>query len=119
MKNLNTLILTISSLFIFGCSSNKKIASFEEDFKQDYKLEKIVYDIKDNKSRRLLEKEVEQTKFKKGQSLAKLIFINERKRITSLIRKNINPDFSEDKVRFEIDTTLANNKFSVLAIVGN
>ena len=119
MKNLNAFILTVSSLLIFSCSSNKKIASFEKEPKQEYKLERIVYDIKDNKSRLLLENEVKKTEFEKGQSLDKITFIKERKRITSLIRKKINPDFSEEKIRFEVDTTLADNKFSVLAIVEN
>jgi len=51
--------------------------------------------------------------------LNKLSFIKERKRITDLIRKNIDPQFSKENIRFEIDTTLAENKFSILAIVEN
>ena len=117
MKNLKGVILLFASILIFSCASKEKMADFEKDVKQNYKLEKIVYQIKDNKSRNLLESQVKKSKFKKGQSLDKETFTKERARITNLIRKNIDPNFSKKNIRFEIDTTLAENKFSILAIV--
>ena len=110
----------ISTIFLIGgfvvsCSSAKK----SRDLEKKYKLEKIVYDIQDNNLRHLLESQKKQTVFEKGQSLKKSTFVKERKRIVTLIRENQNPDYSENKVRFEIDTTLAKNRFSVVAIVKN
>lgn len=100
-------VITIS------CSTAKQ----STDFKKDYKLERVVFDIKDNSVRRLLESQKNESEFSKGQSLEKSTFIKERSRIVKLIRENNNSGFSENKIRFEIDTTLANNKFSVVAIV--
>jgi hypothetical protein len=100
-------VITIS------CSTAKQ----STDFKKDYKLEKVVFDIKDNSVRQLLESQKNKTEFRKGQSLKKSTFTKERSRIVKLIRENHNSDFSENKIRFEIDTTLADNKFSVVAIV--
>jgi len=100
-------VITIS------CSTAKQ----STDFKNDYTLEKVVFDIKDNSVRNLLESKKSETEFVMGQSLKKYTFFKERSRIVKLIRENHNSDFSENKIRFEIDTTLANNKFSVVAIV--
>jgi hypothetical protein len=119
MKNFKNLVLLASSLFIYSCASNERASEFNNEETKDYKLEKIVYQIENDESRDLLQSQQEKTKFKKGQVLNKSTFIKERKRITTLIRKHLNPSFSEKNIRFEIDTTLANNKFSVLAIVEN
>jgi len=117
MKNLKRVTLFFATILIFSCASKEKVADFEKNVKQNYKLEKIVYQIEDNKSRILLENQVKKTEFKKGQILNKETFIKERARITDLVRKNIDPNFSKENIRFEIDTTLADNKFSILAIV--
>jgi hypothetical protein len=116
MKTLRLIsaIFLISGFFVC-CSSAKRKTELEKK----YKLEKIVYDVQDNNLRQLLESQKKQTVFKKGRPLKKSTFIKERKRIVALIRKNQNPNYSENKVRFEIDTTLAKNRFSVVAIVKN
>lgn len=100
-------VITIS------CSTAKD----STDFKKDYTLEKVVYDIQDNSVRQILESQKDKTEFRKGQSLKKSTFTKERSRIVKLIQENHNSDFSENQIRFEIDTTLADNKFSVVAIV--
>tara|TARA_B100000678_G_scaffold227176_1_gene195003 strand:- start:342 stop:704 length:363 start_codon:yes stop_codon:yes gene_type:complete len=101
----------------FSCSTAKTNAKEPTAFNNNYKLENVVFDIKDNSLRQLLESQKHQTKFKKGQSLKRPTFIKERARILSLVRKNYNSDFSENKIRFEIDTSMADNKFSVVAII--
>ncbi|GAA0763277.1 hypothetical protein [Psychroflexus lacisalsi] len=98
---------------IISCSTAKQ----SSDFNIDYKLEKVVFDVKDNRVKQLLERQKNKTEFKKGQSLKKSTFTKERSRIVKLIRENHNSNFSVNKIRFEIDTTLADNKFSVVAIV--
>jgi len=40
MKNLNLFIILIASCLISSCGSNEKIADFETDVKQSYKLKK-------------------------------------------------------------------------------
>ena len=107
--------LSLIGGILVNCSSTEKAI----DFKKDYKFEKITFDIKDNDLRLLLESQKNKTKFKKGQPLKTATFIKERKRIVTLIRKNQNPDFSENKILFEVDTTLTKNKFSVIAVVQN
>jgi hypothetical protein len=116
MKTLKLIFaMSLISGILISCSSTKQTTSF----KKDYKLDKVVYDIKDNNVRLLLKNQINKTEFKKGQSLNTSTFIKERKRIVKLIRKNQNPDFSEDKISFVIDTTFAKNKFSVTTIVKN
>ena len=100
-------VITIS------CSTAKQ----STDFEKDYKLEKVVFDIKDNSVRQLLKSQKNKIEFRKGQALKTSIFTKERSRLVKLIRENYNADFSENEIRFEIDTTLANSKFSVVAIV--
>ncbi|MFK7781479.1 hypothetical protein [Psychroserpens sp.] len=107
------LAMSLISGVLTSCSSTKQTTSF----KKDYQFDKVVFDIKDNNVKLLLENQINKTKFRKGQSLNTSTFIKERKRIVKLIRKNHNPDFSEDKISFVIDTTLSKNRFSVTTIV--
>ena len=105
---------------IVSCSSTQQTVDLEKDNIFDkYKFDKITYNIKDNNVQQLLENHKNETKFKKGESLKISTFTNEKNRIVALIRKNQNPDFSEDKVSFEIDTTLVRNKFSVVTTIQN
>jgi len=114
MKTLK-LILAMSLIggILTSCSSRKQTTSF----KKDYKLEMVEFDVKDDNVKDLLITHINETKFKKGQSIKESTFKKERERIVKLIRENNNPDFSVDKVSFVIDTTLSKNKFSVKAIV--
>lgn len=105
---------------IVSCSSTQQTAAMEKDNIFDkYKFDKITYNIKDNNLQQLLENHKNETKFKKDESLKTSTFTKEKNRIVALIRKHQNPDFSEDKVRFEIDTTLIKNKFSVVTTIQN
>lgn len=114
---MKTIKLILSAILICVITISCSTAKQSMDFNKDYTLDKVVYDIKDNRVRQILESHKNQTEFRKGQSLKKSTFTKERSRIVKLIRENHNSDFSENKIRFEIDTTLANNKFSVVAIV--
>jgi NhaP-type Na+/H+ and K+/H+ antiporter len=109
----------IFAILTLACSINcgtKKQASVSIN---DYKLETVEYNVKDSNIKDLLNTHMDKTKFKKGQSIKESTFIKERERIVKLIRKNQNPDFSEDRVSFEIDTTLMRNKFSVVTTIQN
>ncbi|WP_456438742.1 hypothetical protein [Psychroserpens sp.] len=101
---------------IVSCSSTQQTVDLEKDNIFDkYKFDKI----KDNNVQQLLENHKNETKFKKGEPLKTSTFTNEKNRIVALIRKHQNPDFSEDRVSFEIDTTLMRNKFSVVTTIQN
>nr|WP_321237576.1 hypothetical protein [uncultured Psychroserpens sp.] len=105
---------------IVNCSSTQQTVDLEKDNIFDkYKFDNITYNIKDKNVQQLLENHKKETKFKKGESLKTSTFTKERNRIIALIRKHQNPDFSEDKVSFEIDTTLIRNKFSVVTTIQN
>lgn len=105
---------------IASCSSTQQTGDLEkDDILNKYKFDEITYNIKDNNVQQLLENHKKETKFKKGESLKISTFTSERNRIVTLIRKNQNPDFSEDRVSFEIDTTLMRNKFSVVTTIQN
>ena len=105
---------------IVGCSSTQQTVDKEKDNIFDkYKFDKITYDIKDNNVQQLLENHKNETKFKKGESFKISTFTKEKNRITALIRKHQYSNFSEDRVRFEIDTTLIRNKFSVVTTIQN
>ena len=114
MKTFNLILVMslLSGLFI-SCSSSKQTTSF----KKDYRLETVEFDVKDDNLKDLLITHINETKFKKGQSIKESTFKKERERILKLIRDNNNPDYSIDKISFEIDTTLSKNKFSVKTIV--
>lgn len=112
-KYLKLIILFIGSFLIYCCGPQESIPHSE----LDYKLEKIEYQIEDSRSENLRRKLENRTEFKEGQYFDYLTFIKERKRITDLMKKNVDPNFSGEKVRFEIDTTSADKKFSVIAII--
>lgn len=114
MKFLKPLFLSLGGFIIFYCcTSNKNIS----DSKLSHKFEKISFQFEDSGLNKLLPNLEKNTEFKKGQTFDYLTFIKERIRIAKHIRKNVDPDFSGEKVQFEIDTTLAEDKFSVLAII--
>lgn len=113
MKTLKLIFALLILTCTINCSTSKQVTVHENDFK----LEMVEYNVKDSSIKDLLYTHMDKTKFKKGQSIKESTFIKERKRIVKLIRKNKNPDFSADKVSFEIDTTLSKNKFSVTTIV--
>lgn len=105
---------------IISCSSTQPTVGVENDNIFDkYKFDNITYSIKDNNVQQLLENHKNETKFKKGEYLKTSTFTKEKYRIVALIRKHQNPDFSEDRVSFEIDTTLTRNKFSVVTTIQN
>ena len=113
MKALKPLFALVSLICLVSCSSSKQTTVLDED----YKLEAVDYQAEDNSIEDLLNTHSDKSKFKKGQSLRESTFIKERERITKLIRENNDPDFSIDRVSFEVDTTLSKNKFSVTAVV--
>ncbi|WP_452222104.1 hypothetical protein [Lacinutrix salivirga] len=116
MKTLKSILaITFISGILTSCSSTKQTSTFKKDFK----LETIEFDVKDHKVKDLLITHINKTKFKRGQPIKKSTFHKERIRIVKLIRENNNPDFSIDKISFEIDTTLSKNKFSVKTIIQN
>ena len=105
---------------LMSCSSTQKILDKENDNKFDkYEFYEITYDIKDNNTLQLLENHKNETKFKKGKSFKISTFNKEKNRIAALIRKHQNRNFSGDSIRFEIDTTLIRNKFSVVTSIRN
>ncbi|MCD2259143.1 hypothetical protein [Psychroserpens luteolus] len=113
MKTLKLIFALLALIFIVNCTSSKQMTAYTGDFK----FEAIEFDVKDSNIKDLLITHMNDTKFKKGQSIKESTFHKERKRIVKLIRENNNPDFSIDKISFEIDTTLSKNKFSVKTIV--
>lgn len=116
MKTLKLIFaITFISAILISCSSTKQTSSF----KKDYKLETVEYEVKDYKVKDLLITHINKTKFKRGQPIKKSTFQKERIRIVKLIRENNNPNFSIDKISFEIDTTVSKNKFSVKTIIQN
>lgn len=121
MKTLKFIFITLLICgIIVSCSSSQQTVDLEKDnIFNKYKFDKITYNIKDKNVLQLLENHKKETKFKNGQSLKTSTFISEKNRIVALIRKNQNPEFSEDRVSFEIDTTLIRNKFSVVTTIKN
>jgi len=114
MKTLKlVLAISLTCGFLISCTSLKQHTSLNKD----YTLDHVILDVKDNKTEKLLKDNVTKSAFKKGQTINTSIFVKERKRITKLIRKNQNADFSETKISFEIDTTFATKKYSITTIV--
>ena len=113
MKTLKLIIALLSLAYFTNCSSSKQASVSQID----YKLETVEYNVVDSSINDLLHAHMDKTKFKLGQSIDVSTFVKERKRIVKLIRKNNNPEFSEDQVSFVIDTTFSKNKFAVTTIV--
>lgn len=113
MKTFKLLFALCTLTCFINCSTSKQATASIND----YKLETVEYNANDSSIKDLLNTHKAETKFKKGQPIKESTFIKERKRIVKLIRKNNNPEFSEDNVSFEIDTTFSKNRFSVVTTV--
>jgi hypothetical protein len=83
----------------------------------EYKLEKVVYNINNDKIRDILETEKSNTSFKKGEPLNKAVFEKERVRIESLVKAKVDRSFTKDQVNFRIDTTLSNHMYAVETVI--
>ena len=105
------------STLIIACVGTLGQANAQSDFSPAYKLERVVYNISDDKIREVLEKEKEKTAFKKGQSLDKQTFRKELNRIDSLVKLKVDPNFDKSQIKFQVDTTSAKNQFSVITLI--
>nr|WKN38902.1 hypothetical protein K4G66_09320 [Tunicatimonas sp. TK19036] len=102
-------LLTLSSLLtVASCSSSQQFQT-----KQEYKLDRVVYDIDDDQIRDVLKARKTETAFKRGQSLDIKTFEKERKRIERVVKQEVDPAFDKKYITFQIDTTLADQRYSI------
>jgi hypothetical protein len=92
-------------------------AKAQSDLNPVYKLDRVVYNVSDNKIREVLENEKENTAFKKGQSLNRETFMKELGRIDSLVKLKADLNFDKSQIKFEVDTISAKNLFSVVTLI--
>ncbi|HWV73859.1 MAG TPA: hypothetical protein VN040_19200 [Pseudosphingobacterium sp.] len=85
----------------------------------EYKLERVIYNISNDKIREVLEAEKSNTSFKKGQPFNIAVFKKERARIETLVRAKMDSTFTKDQVSFRIDTTLSNHMYAIETIISN
>ncbi|MFD2164347.1 hypothetical protein ACFSJU_18215 [Paradesertivirga mongoliensis] len=105
------------STVIVACIGTLGQAKAQSNFNPEYKLDRVVYNISDDKIREVLENEKEKTAFKKAQSLNKQTFKKEIERIESLVKLKVNPNFDKNQIKFQVDTTSVKNRFSVVTLI--
>ncbi|MGV3508377.1 MAG: hypothetical protein ACO1N7_03735 [Sphingobacteriaceae bacterium] len=105
------------STLIVACVGSLGQAKAQLQFNPSYQLDRVVYNISDDKIREVLENEKEKTAFKKGQSLDKQTFRKELNRIDSLVKLKVDPNFDKGQIKFQVDTTSAKNQFSVITLI--
>lgn len=110
MNNVFPIIVLLVALL----SVKAVVASLKEN--PDRKLKKVVFNIKDDLVRQVVEKEKNATLFKYDQSFDQQIFDKERTRIEKLVRSDVSPTFSREQVKFRVDTT-ASDAFTVETII--
>ena len=116
MKILKYTICSLAAFFIYSCGARQAVSSSQID----YTFNEINFRLNDTISKNLMQKLKNETVFKEGEYFNYLSFINERIRISELIKKRGNPDFSGEQIEFEVDTAgLPGKKFKVLAIINN
>lgn len=82
----------------------------------DRKLKKVVFNIKDDLIRQVVEKEKNATLFKYDQRFYQQTFDKERTRIERLVQSNVSPAFAKEQVKFRVDTT-SSGTFTVETII--
>ena len=107
------LFFILAAIIVFVATSGQA----QPKFNPTYKLDRIVYKISDNKIREAVQAEKEKTSFKKGQSLDRQTFNNERERIEKLVKLKVDTGFDKSQIKFEIDTSSGNNLFSVVTVI--
>lgn len=83
----------------------------------EYKLERVIYSVSNDKIREVLEAEEPNTSFKKGEPLNMALFEKERVRIETLVKAKVDSAFDKAQVNFHVDTTLSNHMYVIETVV--
>lgn len=101
-------MIIFMALLMQGCAGTMQFQA------KHYSLDHIVYNIADGQIRQILESEKAKTAFKPGQQLDGTIFEKERDRIESVVQRSMDPEFDKKRITFVVDTTLMDDRFSVI-----
>ncbi len=82
-----------------------------------YRLSEISYRVDDEKLGRVVKSARRKSVFKKGQPYSIHDFDKERTRLLALLKKHGVPALNWRQISFEVDTTLADQQFSVTAVI--
>ncbi len=77
------------------------------------KLERVTFNVDNDRVRTVLEKNRNATFFKKDQLLNMDVFQKERARIVQLVQNKADVNFSAEQVKFYVDTTASADHFTV------
>ncbi len=82
-----------------------------------YRLAEVTYRVDDERLGRVVKAARRKSVFKEGQPYSIYDFDQERTRLLALLKKHGVPDLPWRQVRFEVDTTLADQRFSVVTVI--
>jgi hypothetical protein len=82
-----------------------------------YRMSEINYRVDDEKLGRVVKAARRKSVFKQGQPYSIYDFDKERTRLLALLKKHGRPELQWRQISFEVDTTLADQQFSVTAVI--
>ena len=98
--------------------NHKKVKLFYHlKLQKVHKINRILYDINDEKIKKIIFGDSAKSFLKKGKNLDLNLLENERERISDLLRNNGYYNFSKDYVRFSADTIRKNNNDDLFIII--
>jgi hypothetical protein len=82
-----------------------------------YRLSQVTYRVDDERLGKVVQAARRKSVFKKGQPYSIYDFDQERTRLLTLLRKHGVPDLPWRQIAFEVDTTLADQQYSVVTVI--
>jgi hypothetical protein len=114
MLSPSSLLATVLLLAI-SCQSTKPARPLLPGM--PHRLSEINYRVDDEKLDRVVKAARRKSVFKKGQPYSIYDFDKERTRLLALLKKHGVPTLHWRQISFEVDTTLADQQFSVTAVI--
>ena len=115
MKKL-VIVSLLTCLLLANCQTAKKPSS-QPAPGMPYRLSEISYRVDDNQLQKAVNRARRKSVFKEGQPYSIYDFDKERKRLLALLEKKGVKDLNWRQISFEVDTTLADQQFSVIAVI--
>ena len=115
MKNLIQLALLPGLLLLLSCRSAQSERSLLPGM--PYRLAEITFRVDDKRLGKVINAARRKSVFKAGQPYSIYDFDKERTRLLTLLKKHGVRDPHWQSISFEVDTTLANQQFSVLTVI--
>jgi hypothetical protein len=119
MKTLfrSSIPVTLATFLVFagGCQSAKTSRPLLPGM--PYRLSEVTYRVDDERLGRVVRAARRKSVFKEGRPYSIYDFDKERARLLALLGKHGVPDLPWRQIKFEVDTTLADQRFSVVTVI--